>query len=149
MAGATFEWDWDHVETELERLLDRNHDYAPAWQKVAIQAERSVGMNFRAQGRPAKWAPLKPKTLASRRLRGKGGKILQDNGPLKASVTANAAIKRITAQKMEYGTNLVYAATHQFGRGRIPARPFLRWQDADLEIAKRIFMEHLRQGGGI
>lgn len=142
-----FDFDFNHVETILQRLLDRTRNYSPAWEKVGIQAERSTGMNFRASGRPTKWAPLAPKTLASRRKRGKGGKILQDNGLLKASVTSNASIKRISAQRIEFGTNLSYASVQQNGTARIPARPFLMWQDTDLQIAKRIFLDHLRQGG--
>lgn len=78
-------------------------------------------------------------------MRGSGARILADRGLLKASVTSNA-VRQISAQRIEYGTNLIYAATHQYGRGRIPARPFLKWQDADLEIAKRIFIDHLQRG---
>lgn len=41
------------------------------------------------------------------------------------------------------GTNAVYGATHQFGRGKIPARPFLGLSDADLAEIDLLVEDHL------
>jgi phage gpG-like protein len=43
----------------------------------------------------------------------------------------NSHTARAGTTYAEVGTNVVYAATHQFGRGAIPARPFLMLQDED------------------
>lgn len=47
-------------------------------------------------------------------------KPLIDTGRLRRSITT-----RVKPMAIEYGTNVVYAATQQFGTTRIPARPFL------------------------
>jgi phage gpG-like protein len=40
---------------------------------------------------------------------------------------------------LEFGSNRVYAATHQFGRGKIPVRPFLGLGVGDrLEVLRLI-----------
>lgn len=126
-------------------LTDKTKDYTPAFEKAAIQMERSVGLNFRAQGRP-KWTRMSPATMKSRRKRGKGAMILQDGGTLKASVTSNIAVKKFTPLSYEYGTNLVYAAAQQFGYKHIPARPYLGFQPEDGEIIAKIFAEFIEKG---
>jgi phage gpG-like protein len=74
------------------------------------------------------------------------GKILLDRGFLRSSITgegggrgkAPAGFSRgralVEARRVVIGTNVVYAATHQFGDARrgIPARPFLVVQDEDV-----------------
>lgn len=79
-----------------------------------------------AQSGPG-WVPLAKRTLKRRRLKGKGGKPLLDTGRLRASLVAEGtgSVKEITRIGFRLGTNIVYAATHQYGRGRIPARPFI------------------------
>lgn len=87
--------------------------------------------NFDMQGRPA-WAGLSPVTLARR----KAGKTLYQSGHLRRSISTT-----VNNNEVLIGTNVVYAATHQFGAkqgqygkssrggpipwGTIPARPFL------------------------
>jgi len=109
----------------------------------------SVAENFRAQGRPEKWKALKFETLKARFMRGNrrrknkrwvrtpaamrffaGAKILMDSGRL-----ANSIGFAVKGNQVEIGTNLIYAATHQFGdkKRNIPARPFLVFQDRDVE----------------
>lgn len=73
------------------------------------------------------------------------GKILQDRGLLRASVTTAKAVKP-GARMVTVGSNLVYAAAHQYGvpARKIPARPFMVIQDDDrLEFAD-LLKRHLR-----
>ena len=74
------------------------------------------------------WKPLRPATLARRRKGpGVGGvRILQDTGRLKSSIVAESNRDEAIA-----GTNTLYAATHQFGRGKIPAREFMYINDSE------------------
>jgi len=65
-------------------------------------------------------------------------KILMDSGRLANSITFDADNKQV-----EIGTNLVYAATHQFGRGSIPARPYLGFQEGDVEKFEELISEWL------
>jgi phage gpG-like protein len=94
------------------------------------EADIWVERNFRSEGRfgqGSKWEELKPATLDARRKgknKGAGQKILQDRSWLKNHrkhfYSADAAIIDFTEP---------YAATHEFGRGKIPARPFLPEDD--------------------
>ena len=83
--------------------------------------------------------------LASARAVAEGGQTLTDSGRLRASITHNVTDG---GRAVEVGSNLIYAAIHQFGgqagRGRkvtIPARPFLgigrRDRDGILRIVGR------------
>lgn len=76
------------------------------------------------QGRP--WAPLSEKTLEARARAGKiGTKILIVTAMLRNSYQPRVQRERRRVSIGPGGPAAVYAATHQFGRGRIPARPML------------------------
>ncbi len=84
------------------------------------------------------WLPLSPATRKARRQ--PSPRILRDRGLLYQSIT-----HRVTGDSLQVGTNIIYAAIHQFGgkagRGQkvtIPARPFLGLSSADrAKIGKR------------
>ena len=111
----------------------------------------SIEKNFRAQGRPVKWTPLSPQTLARRRKgRGKGkGQILIDTARLKNSMSS----RLVSVPGVEIGTNVQYALRQHFGypggtgRGhsKTPARPFLLFQDEDITELGEIFKRHVRR----
>ena len=75
-------------------------------------------------GRP--WAPLSERTLLARAKRGfRGTRIL-----IVTAILRNSYVPRIAREQRRVsigpgGAAAVYAATHQFGRGRIPAHPVL------------------------
>ena len=91
-----------------------------------------------------------------RRLAGKGGgtksgaigalaglKILQDRGTLHDTLRYQAS-----ASGVEIGTDRIYGATHQFGRGNIPARPFLGLSAGDRQDILAIVRDHLARALG-
>lgn len=76
------------------------------------------------QGRP--WAPLAEKTLLARARRGfRGTRILIVSAMLRNSFTPRIQPDAHRVSIGPGGPAAAYAATHQFGRGRIPARPML------------------------
>jgi phage virion morphogenesis protein len=111
----------------------------------------SIEKNFQQQGRPTKWDPLSPRTLAGRRKgrRKKGGaKILIDTARLKNSMS----VQLVEGPAALVGTNVKYARRQHYGydskkKGRghakTPARPFLMFQDEDFEAIDRIFARHI------
>lgn len=111
----------------------------------------SIERNFKAQGRPEKWTALSESTLARRRKgRGKGkAQILIDTARLKNSVSM-----RLTGDGVEVGTNVVYAPRQHFGyeggegrgQAKTPARPFLMFQDEDIDAIGDIFRQHIARG---
>lgn len=76
---------------ELQRAMDRRRAQMENRTRVNAQAVTLVDgwiqKNFAQQGKLSMggdgWQPLKPATLARRRMGGKGAKILQDTGHLK------------------------------------------------------------------
>ena len=113
-----------------EKYRKLGKDFAPnsktirvLLKKFTVIMYKSVADNFSAQGRPLAWAPLQASTLAARRQGPKArlgaGKILMDTGRLRMSVMhgppARGAVARYGAMAVEFGTNLAYAARHQFG----------------------------------
>jgi phage virion morphogenesis protein len=131
-----------------QRLKNLKHFF----QAVGELAKASIVRNFEEQGRPTKWKPLSEATLLGgagyggqrftlkgsstkgyeRHLQGK--QILITRGQLRNSINSAA-----TNEHAVVGSNLVYAAIHNFGgeAGRksarvfIPARPYVVLQDED------------------
>ena len=143
MAGVTIEVSIDDREVRelLSNLLQRTRNLAPAMKIVGEIIRTSVVKNFEYGGRP-RWRP-------SRRALRSGGKTLIASARLMKSIKAKAYPDRA-----EVGTNLIYAAIHQFGgwagRGymaKIPARPFLMVQDVDWQEIKKALADYLMEGG--
>ncbi|MCY4123519.1 MAG: phage virion morphogenesis protein, partial [Acidobacteria bacterium] len=80
----------------------------------------------------------------SRRAVEEGGQTLVDKAFLRNSITHVAS-----AGGVDVGTNVIYAAIHQFGSGglerpkNIPARPFLGLDDDDADAIERLVLARL------
>jgi phage gpG-like protein len=109
----------------LARRLSRLSDQAvtDVVKAVAAEAQDLVAEGFRRSTAPGgvPWRPLARARKRNAR-RGDRGKPLLDTGRLRASVTTRP---RIEGDSFSITANPVYAATHQYGFGAIPARPFL------------------------
>ncbi len=92
----------DQVNRLLSSVTKKLNDLTPLMRQIAGIMHDAVEENFAQGGRP-KWKP------SARALR-EGGKTLQDTGRLAASITSRA-----TGNQAMVGTNVVYAAIHQFG----------------------------------
>jgi phage virion morphogenesis protein len=112
----------------------------------------SIEQTFRDQGSPAgSWAPLAASTIRRDRTAGVGRKILIRSSRLKNSVTS-AQAQTINGNTLVIGSNLIYAATHQFGRGRIPQREFLKFRPEDPErmtLALEAYIAAQAKGAGL
>lgn len=102
----------DELMRSLATVPDLRRD---VFQAFAEDARTRIDEGF-AASRSTAGQPWRP--LAQPRRRGPGRPLL-DTGRLRASITY-----RVDASGFVVETNVVYAATHQFGRGAIPARPF-------------------------
>ena len=127
------------VRTMLSGIQERAGNLTPAMQIIGQIVRNSVLKNFMEGGRP-KWRPSKRAM--------QGGKTLVDTARLQNSITAKAF-----SDRAEVGTNVIYAAIHQFGgkagRGHkvtIPARPFLMVQPEDWTEIKAALTDHLLKG---
>lgn len=161
MAGVSIKLQAQDLERAIQTAVTNCHDMRPAWAQVGEYMLGSVESNFDAEGRPDRWEPLKQKTLlakaggkrqATKRRGGftaraqriiGGNKILTASRRLRRSMTYEADSGGVSV-----GTNVEYAATHQFGRtsGRgapIPARPFLVIQPEDEQEIGKILEQHI------
>jgi phage virion morphogenesis protein len=103
-------------EQAMERVRGFMKDASPAMSLVSALMADAVEENFAAEGRP-KWLGLGKNTLKRRRKDAGTGKILQRSGRLAGSITQSH-----DATSARVGTNVVYAAIHQFG-GTIQRHP--------------------------
>ena len=183
------EIDVSNVEATRDKLLAAVADASPAMRQISDIMWDAVEENFAQQGRP-RWLGLKPSTLQQRvgnqlgKERGvfKAGawslqlgariarsvKILQASGRLASSITP-----AYDATSARVGTNVIYAAIHQFGGqtrahvirpknrkalhfggifakqvnhpgSKIPARPFLAITTSDGVAIEEAMANYLR-----
>jgi phage gpG-like protein len=132
--GASLRLEFDLRDLDkLAELLERGFaDFTEPLQQCGVITMRSVDLNFQEQGRPTRWQALKGITLFLRREGGGegGAQILQDTGRLKQSVTWGllgsgsappGAVYELGPTSLRIGSNLPYAAIHQFG-GTVKAK---------------------------
>lgn len=146
------------VSALFKQISSRVADLTPLMNISGEIIRSSVIENFRVGGRPEKWKPSKRAILQD-------GQTLVDKGILRNSINYQAGRNRV-----EVGTNVVYAAIHQFGlqqsvnvkqhkrknkkggastvkahsrKINMPKRPFLLVQDEDLEEIREAALEYL------
>jgi phage virion morphogenesis protein len=159
-------------EQAIKDLKDRSVNLSAPLRSCGEVMMTSVDRNFQIQGRysgqndarggSTRWKDLAPATKlarlgGSKAFTKKGSlrasaqrhlaslKILQVRGRLAASITY-----AVSGNTLTIGSNVIYAAIHNFGgmagRGRsvqIPARPFLVVQDQDIDDMITILQKHL------
>lgn len=112
----------------IGRLLAGLKNPEPMLRALAAEGESQTRRRLEVEKRGpdgTPWPEWSPGYAATRH----GGQSLLDaRGDLIRSLTAFA-----DRQSAGWGTNLVYAATHQFGRDAIPARPFLGVSDENFQ----------------
>ena len=103
------------VREALQRMVNQSQDLTPLMENVAKTLASETSANFAAQGRPS-WVPILESTKAARAKKGKWpGKMLQVSGALASSITTAH-----TSNTAQVGTNVIYAAIHQFGGQTAP-----------------------------
>ncbi|MBI4742497.1 MAG: phage virion morphogenesis protein [Betaproteobacteria bacterium] len=98
----------DAVQRALQGIEYRARNLQPALRAIAGLLEDRTAQNFADQSGPlGKWPALKNPPRNKKRT---SPKILVDTARLKNSIAS-----RVTAQSVQVGTNVVYAAIHQLG----------------------------------
>ncbi len=148
------------LDATLEKLVDACQNREPLMRNLSEQLHDCVMENFEQEGRPS-WKPIT-----------REGKILQDTGRLKSSISPE-----YDNDSAKVGTNVVYAAIHQHGGktsphvirpkhkkalafgGRvvksvnhpgsdIPARPFLSVTDEDIADLQETIEDYINNAIG-
>jgi phage virion morphogenesis protein len=166
MAGVAVKVLTGQVLARLQGLEERGENLSGLMRSFGEYMKGSIQKNFDAQGRPVKWAPIsfgtkvawhtkrrsywtkKDKMSKKGKAAWSGRLVLTDTGRLRRSIYATAGGDSLTL-----GTNVIYAALHQFGgqagRGKkifIPARPYLLFQPEDLERFHKMLVNYLLAG---
>jgi phage virion morphogenesis protein len=142
MAGAFVEVEFDarEIEKALRNLLKKTGDLQPAFRDIGEYLLRSHDERFRAGIDPEGnlWEELSPEYQA--RKPKNQDKVLVLSGDLMDSLDYDESPTALL-----FGTNLIYGATHQFGRpdDHIPERPFLGISGADEDEILTILHRHL------
>lgn len=144
MAGASIhidvEYDDRNVREALQRLQQAGGNLDAAFGEIGEYLLESHRQRFDDQVDPDghAWEPLSARTIE--RKKKNADKILIEHGGLMDSLHYNAS-----SHGLEFGTNLIYGATHQFGDEdrNIPARPFLGINRDDEEEIIRIIEDHI------
>lgn len=110
----------------------------PALKEAGLYMERETRLNIARQTSPdgTPFAPLAASTLRTK----KSGRILQETSAMVNSISTRAAKKSV-----KVGTSIGYAAYHQFGTRKMPARPFLGIEERHHEPIIKIVEDHLRK----
>lgn len=114
MSGAGIQLRGETVaQAELGHLIERAQSPRPMWERIGASLVTSTLQRF-DNGTDPEGSPWPP----SIRALAEGGRTLIDTARLYQSITFNA-----TDDGVEVGTNVIYAAIHQFGGDiTIPAR---------------------------
>lgn len=136
MAGGSIDIKIDdtQVRTALQNLRAAISNMRPAMAEIGEIVTESIQRNFEEHRSPDdnSWQAVTPEYAEWKSKKGKNpSDILIFNNILMRSIHPKPENDKVTI-----GTNIVYAAIHQFGGstnrgGQIPARPFLGVRDGD------------------
>lgn len=110
--GVTITVTLDEISPVLARMARAAADLTPAMDRIGAEIEASIETRFKRGEGPGReaWRP-------SRRVLERGGQTLRDSGRL-----ADSIVRRVGPRQVEVGTNVIYAAIHQFGGTIRPKR---------------------------
>lgn len=131
----------------LNRLRSKTSNMRPVMAEIAETLRSSVEENFAREssrgplvsgGNGGVWAALAPSTVKNRARLGKSGRKLQVTGQLLASISTQSSESEALV-----GTNKKYARYLNDGTKKMPARPFMVIQQADLQEIQQTVNEYL------
>lgn len=144
MAGNRIDIEIDdkRVRGSIGKLLDALANPHPALDEIGSRLVASTLERFRSET-----APDGTPWQQSLRALVQGGQTLQDTGRLRDSIQ-----HVVRGDGVDIGSNLVYAAIHQFGgkagKGHavtLSARPYLGIDDRDAAAIERIVTRHIAE----
>lgn len=132
----------DTIAKALNKLLEQVNDTGPAFREIGEHLLESTQKRMEQEVDPQgqAWEPLSINTIAQKSLSGQSDKILRGFGTL-----ADTLNYQLSDNQLMFGSNLEYAASHQFGReeANTPAREFLGLSNDDENEILEILHAHL------
>jgi phage virion morphogenesis protein len=127
------------IVNAFNRLIKNIDDTSPALIEIGEHLLDSTQKRFEEMKTPGgdSWEELAPATIKQKK---RTDRILRETGTL-----ADTLNYQLGNDQLRFGSNLEYAATHQFGRdnANIPAREFLGFSEQDEDEILAIFHQYL------
>lgn len=135
---------YEEVHGLLNRLVAISDDWTPAWPDVRDEIWQIEKERFDSGGK-GEWAPLSPGYAAWKEKNYPGQPLLVREDILRSSLTGDDYFSVVEMEPMglTVGTNVPYAAAHQYGGGRLPARPVMDLDDSDVGRVAQIMRQYL------
>jgi phage virion morphogenesis protein len=143
MSGAmlpiTVQIDDSAIQATLKRLQDRGQHLQPVFRDIGEYLIRSHRERFERQVDPGghAWKKLSDRYLGEKPYN--QDKILVLDGKLMGELHYAPP----SETQLDFGTNAIYGATHQFGRGNIPERKFLGLSTQDKAEIMQTIQDYL------
>lgn len=149
--------DQQRMDALFDGILDGLANMDPFWDAVEMHMIDSLTQNFEAEGRPTKWEPLAEWTINAKG----SSRILVDTGALKASI--NSQNTERAGDSLEIWAGEAHGLFHQYAdldpmsqfgmmnnneKHPMPMRPFMLFQDEDLDIIEQIAANYLADISG-
>lgn len=134
MAGTRFTLKTDQLDQLHHHITGlAGMDTSTLMPRLGKDLLASTQQRFSTQRAPdgTAWQALHPRTLKHKKHN--KNRILTERGFLRS----NIRYQILSPKTVEIGTNLAYAATHQYGRDAIPARPFLGLSASDQQTIEK------------
>lgn len=128
------------VQQSIQKLLDNAQNLYLALEDIGDYVVQSTQQRFVDMQEPDgdPWEPLFLETLKNKK---RQNRILTETETL-----ADTLHYQLSQGELQIGSNLEYAATHQFGRDEIVARPFLGIAPFERDNILDILQDHLTAG---
>jgi phage gpG-like protein len=138
----------DHLLLSLRGKAFRMRNTRPVMEAIAEDMLRVEAAQFDSQGRRGggSWKRDLPSTVERKLFGDRDPRIMHDRERLRISLTKRDSpdnVLEVTDNTIRFGTRVPYAATHQYGRGHIPARPIIKFLPRDRERWARMVGEHV------
>jgi phage gpG-like protein len=124
-------------------MASRVSDWRPFWPDIAAVFYIGESARFASEGFGA-WPPLSDGYRKWKQKHYPGQKILSLTGALRESLTSRtgaSAVYQDEALQLTLGTATHYAKYHQYGTGRMPARPPIDITQEDINVMGRVAVE--------
>jgi phage gpG-like protein len=137
------------VERVLENMRMRVENAKPAFDAIGDLLAEAETKQFETEGDYGSggWAALSPKYAAWKAKHYPGKPILEATGALRGSLTSRPfGVEEVSATRAVFGTDIEYAAYHQTGTEKMPARPPMQLPEAERQKWIRLFQNYIVDG---
>lgn len=146
---VTISVDSSVAEARLKALVSKAENLSDVFREFAEGFHKFQERQFASGGAEiGGWAPLAPATVEAKLRKGYPSDILVRTGVLLRSLVSGEApysVEEIEPKDMWVGTSVPYAAFHQTGTRKMPARPLIAITEALLDEWAGLVAKHMSE----